>query len=110
VRALRPLSFLAFALAAGPALAADDGMTAGVGRTIAETWCRHCHAIAPGETISPVDAAPSFWVMSQDPAVTELALSVLLRTPHATMPNIRFSPEEVSGLSAFIHGLRQTAR
>ena len=85
--------------------AADDGAGATSGRRIAEMWCAQCHAIDAGVTVSPRPPAPRFWVLSRDPAATSTAIRVLLQTPHKTMPNIRFSPQEVDDLIAYIRGL-----
>src|ERR1043166_2188504 len=84
---------------------AEDPADASYGRRIAETWCAACHAIDRGVKVSPRPPAPSFWVLSRDPAVTSTAIRVLLQTPHKTMPDIRFSPQEVDGLIAYIRGL-----
>jgi mono/diheme cytochrome c family protein len=98
-------------LAVAPGLAfAADSADASNGRYIAETWCARCHAIDPGERASPRPPAPSFWVLSRDPAATSTAIRVLLQTPHKTMPNIRFSPQEVDDLIAYIQGLSRAKR
>ena len=93
------------ATAAPGCAVADDVAGASPGRRIAETWCAACHAIDRGVTVSPRPPAPSFWILSRDPAATSTAIRVLLQTPHKTMPNIRFSPQEVDDLVAYIRGL-----
>jgi hypothetical protein len=44
--------------------------------------------------------------MADDPAATETALPAFLRTPHATMPNIRPTPEQADDQIAYILSLK----
>lgn len=44
---------------------------------------------------------------SRMPSMSELAIKVLLRTSHPTMPNFILSPEEIDSLTAYILSLAQ---
>jgi hypothetical protein len=50
--------------------------------------------------------APPFQAVADDPAATEMALRVFLRTPHATMPDLRQTPEQTDDLIACILSLK----
>lgn len=76
------------------------------GRRLAATVCVECHRIdaatPPRDTKSQ---APSFVDVARLPSTTELAIKVFLRTPHADMPNLILSPEEIDSVAAYIVGL-----
>jgi len=50
--------------------------------------------------------APTFRQIANAPDMSEIALSVLLRTPHKTMSNFTFEPDELRDLVAYIMSLR----
>lgn len=96
-------AILAIALAApAHAQSADPA----VGRRLAATVCVECHRI--DAQTPPKDAksqAPSFVDVARMPSTTELAIKVFLRTPHADMPNLILSPEEIDSVASYIVGL-----
>jgi mono/diheme cytochrome c family protein len=91
---------------ADPARAQDPIGAPAWGRALAESVCAGCHAVGredwePGEM-----EAPPFRALADDPAVSEMALRVLLRTPHETVPSVRLTPEEVDDLVAYVLSLK----
>ena len=49
---------------------------------------------------------PSFYAVANDLAVTETALKVLLRTPHARMPNFMLGEDQTAAIVDYILSLR----
>jgi mono/diheme cytochrome c family protein len=77
------------------------------GRQLALDVCAQCHAVAAGESRSPVAAAPSFQAIAKTPGMTSAALAFWLTAhSHPTMPMIVLSREEVRDVSAYILSLR----
>ena len=76
------------------------------GLDLALRVCANCHAVAVGETVSPVSAAPSFEDVADTPGMTGMALSAFLSTPHRTMPNLILTPEEIGDVTAHILSLK----
>jgi mono/diheme cytochrome c family protein len=66
------------------------------GATIARDVCASCHVEAKA---SP---APSFSSIARMPSTTKVAIKVFLKTPHAPMPNIMLSEDEIDALADFI--------
>ena len=97
---------LADAAAAGPAAAQGLPGDPERGRAIAEAWCLECHEVGPGVREPSLTDAPPFQAVADDPAATETALRAFLRTPHATMPNLRLAPEQTDDLIAYILSLK----
>ena len=89
-----------------PAAAQDEFADPRAGRELAERWCAECHYVGPGERGESLMGAPSFQDRADDPAVTRLYLRVFLRTPHATMPNYRLTPEQTDDIVAHILNLK----
>jgi mono/diheme cytochrome c family protein len=89
-----------------PAWAQDPTGAPAWGRALAESLCADCHAVGPEDWEPGEMEAPPFRALADDPAVTEMALRVLLRTPHATMPSVRLTPEEVDDLVAYVLRLK----
>jgi mono/diheme cytochrome c family protein len=90
--------------AAQPASAVEDVAQAEAGSKIANGLCAKCHAVGRS-MVSPVDAAPPFRAMAEDPALTEQAIRQLLRTSHQTMPDYIFSLDEQEAIAAYIRSL-----
>lgn len=76
------------------------------GYQLAQSVCSECHAIEVGEKLSPNDMAPPFQLVADTRGMTGLALSVWSITPHETMPNIAFNPEERADIIAYILSLK----
>jgi mono/diheme cytochrome c family protein len=92
-------------LTAGQAAAQESGDRT-KGHAVARDVCARCHAVEGDEGRSPVSGAPSFRRIANAPDMSEIALSVLLRTPHKTMPNLTFEPDELRDVVAYIMSLR----
>jgi mono/diheme cytochrome c family protein len=89
----------------GPAVAQDAG-DADAGRKIAETWCINCHVVAPGQTRGSSNGAPPFTAIAAQSAMTPMALSAFLQTPHHRMPDLQLSRTQIDDVSAYIFSLR----
>ena len=66
------------------------------GATIARDVCASCHAEGKA------GPAPSFSAIARMPSTTRTAITVFLKTPHAPMPNIMLSEDEIDALADFI--------
>ena len=77
-----------------------------VGRRLAETWCSSCHLIdaSPGRAVS--NGAPSFTAIAGMKSTTILSLRPFLQTPHAQMPDLHLSRDEIDDLAGYILSLR----
>jgi mono/diheme cytochrome c family protein len=91
---------------AGPAAAQGLPGDPAEGRRLAESWCAECHEVAPNANSPDWLSAPPFQALADDPAVTEMALRVFLRTPHQSMPDIRLTAEQTNDMIAYILSLR----
>ena len=96
---------LAAHLMGGAALAETPGDPV-AGRLLAGAQCSSCHAIGSGHPAPPLPAASSFAEVARLPSTTALSLQVLLRTPHADMPDIVLTPAQMDDLIAYILSLR----
>jgi mono/diheme cytochrome c family protein len=109
VRALpSSLGFAAIALglAGASALAAEDATLVLGGETLARQWCAECHDVRRGRLASPNLDAPPFADIAADASITEPSLRAVLRSPHATMPHILFSAEDMDRITAYILSLK----
>ena len=98
-------SLLALA-AASCASKTDDAVIASPGQTLAQQWCAECHDIRPGASRSPNRRAPSFARLASEPSIAEYTLRATLRTEHATMPQIMFTPAQLDAIVAYILSLK----
>jgi mono/diheme cytochrome c family protein len=92
-------------LAPAAALAQQEGDPA-AGRRLAEAWCSGCHVIGPGASGPASDAVPTFPAVARMPSTTGMSLRAFLLTPHARMPDIQMSREQVDDIAAYILSLR----
>jgi mono/diheme cytochrome c family protein len=85
--------------------AQEFGDTA-AGRRLAETWCSSCHLIgaSPGGAVS--NGAPTFMAIAGLKSTTVLSLRAFLQTPHAQMPDLHLSRDEIDDLAGYILSLR----
>jgi mono/diheme cytochrome c family protein len=107
----RYLCYLGFCLitisvGCGPAISQQIG-TVEDGRALARQVCASCHAIDKGEQLSPQPFAPTFQTIADTPGMTPTALSIFLKTPHATMPNLVLSDDELGNVITYILSLKQ---
>ena len=99
------LGLLLAAAAATSSNAQDLGDVA-TGHKLAETWCGSCHLVgAPHGTVVS-NGAPTFTAIAADKSVTVLSLRAFLQTPHARMPDLHLTREEVDDLASYILSLR----
>jgi mono/diheme cytochrome c family protein len=78
----------------------------GAGQSLAREWCAECHDIRPGRMASRNPSAPPFAELVNNPAVTETALRALLTRPHESMPNIRFTAEQMDAIVDYLLSLK----
>ena len=76
------------------------------GQELAREVCSTCHKVEKEERGVSAVGAPAFQDVADDPAVTETALLVFFRMPHADMPNLILTPAETDDAIAYILGLR----
>ncbi len=76
------------------------------GAKLAREVCSACHRVEPEELGTSSAGAPALQDIADDPAVTETALQVFFRMPHANMPNLILTPAETDDAIAYILGLR----
>jgi len=77
------------------------------GKQIATEWCAACHIIEEGQGETMSTAAPSFFDIAADPAVTETGLRAFFASPHDQMPDLQISNSEADNLIAYILSLRK---
>jgi len=95
------------ALCAAPAsLYAQETGSTQQGYALAQEVCATCHAVERGEEYSPNLLAPTFERIAETPGMTATALSVALRTPHRTMPNLILKSDEISNITAYLLSLK----
>jgi mono/diheme cytochrome c family protein len=87
------------------AMAVDARGDSSPGKDLAERWCAQCHALEP-HRVSPNSAAPPFPQLAAEPSVTPYSLRVLLRSPHASMPNLMLNPEQMDEITEYIISLK----
>jgi mono/diheme cytochrome c family protein len=93
------------AVLAGSSAFAQDGDRA-QGLALARQICSECHTIDRSPTLSPNPASPRFEAIAKTPGMTGAALSVLLLTPHRTMPNVMLTPEQLRNVVTYILSLQ----
>jgi mono/diheme cytochrome c family protein len=94
-------SIVAIACIAAEPVSADTPS----GVNLAERWCAQCHGVRPHQ-ISRDPDAPPFAELAAQPSITPYSLRVLLRTPHANMPNFMLEPNDMDELTNYILSLR----
>ncbi|MGF1622067.1 MAG: c-type cytochrome [Rhodomicrobiaceae bacterium] len=77
------------------------------GLTFAQEVCADCHGVRKGYEPSQEPFAPTFEAIANSPGMSELALSVFLRTPHATMPNLVLTETEIVDVVSYIVSLKK---
>ena len=76
------------------------------GRHLSETWCSSCHLVGPDPARAVSNGVPTFAAIAQQKSTTALSLGVFLQTPHAGMPDLHLSRDEIDDLAAYILSLR----
>jgi len=93
-------------LLAAPVSAQDIG-DAAHGRQLAETWCSSCHIVGPTTARGTSNGAPTFAAVASMSSTTAMSLHAFLMTPHANMPDLHLSRDEIDDVSAYILSLRR---
>ena len=75
------------------------------GLGLARGQCAECHAVRPAEPFSPNSAAPSFERIAGVLGISATAIKVMLRSSHATMPNVVLNEDETNDVVAYILSL-----
>jgi len=76
------------------------------GRQLAERWCSSCHVVGPGSEQGSSNGAPTFAAVARMKSTTPLSLRAFLLTPHARMPDLHLTRDEIDDLAAYILALR----
>lgn len=109
---LAVLCLAAAACAAAPQAVAQTPAPIGLagwapdGQAHARETCARCHAVEPGEEISPYPGAPAFEQLAETPGMTGMALNVWLHSAHEEMPHLMVDRDDVEDLSAYITSLK----
>lgn len=77
------------------------------GRALANQVCAECHAVGIGDSRSPNVLAPRFEAVAATPGMTAAALNAFLHTSHRAMPNLELTPDQASGVIAYILSLKK---
>lgn len=75
------------------------------GQALAEKWCAECHGVRVGR-LGPNLSAPTFQELAVESSITEYSLRALLRSPHETMPQITFTPDQLDDIVGYILSLK----
>jgi mono/diheme cytochrome c family protein len=97
---------LAVTLAAGPVPPDQPGDPA-AGHRLAKTWCSSCHVVDSSQTTGSATGAPPFPAVARMSSTTPISLRVFLQTPHARMPNLQLSRDEIDDVIAYILSLKK---
>lgn len=72
------------------------------GHVLAQRMCAECHAVQPGQLVSPNPFAPSFETIANTRGMSAAALWVALHSSHRHMPNIILRPDDTRAIVAYI--------
>ena len=101
---MRMIAWAIWLILATASAAAQDAGNPVAGQGLARQWCAECHDIGAAGAQAPT-RGPPFEDIARMPSTTGLALSVFLRSPHATMPNITLTKAQSDDLVAYILSL-----
>ena len=99
------MGFLAF-VAALPALEPALAQDAARGRDYVLRNCTQCHVVDSNQK-SASDIGPPFATIAAMPSVTAASLRVFLSSPHARMPDLILSSQQIRDVSAYILSLQK---
>jgi mono/diheme cytochrome c family protein len=88
-------------------LRAQDFGDPKAGFAYARKFCVNCHALDRGDRHSRNPEAPSFEEIAHTPGATAMAISAMLLTSHATMPNFMIPEEDRANVIAYILSLKE---
>jgi mono/diheme cytochrome c family protein len=75
------------------------------GELLADKWCAQCHSVR-GSQLGLKLSAPTFPELAAEPSITEYSLRALLQSPHETMPQIKFTPDQLDDIVGYIMSLK----
>jgi mono/diheme cytochrome c family protein len=93
------------AMILGAALRQTDAQEIGdaaAGQQLAEGWCISCHVVSRTPERGVSNGAPTFAAIARLKSTTPLALRAFLQTPHARMPDLHLTRDEIDNLAAYI--------
>ena len=96
---------LAVALSIVLAPAVNSAADLVAGELLADKWCAQCHGVRAGR-LGPNLSAPTFSELAAEPSITEYSLRALLHSPHETMPQIKFTPDQLDDIVGYIMSLK----
>lgn len=88
------------------ASAQDIGDVA-AGHRLVERWCGNCHVAGPDESRGSSTGAPTFTAIAQMKTTTPLGLRAFLQTPHARMPDLQLTRNEIDDIVGYVLSLRR---
>ena len=104
---LMPLVSIAMLCSSSQRAEGQEGGDPAAGKRLAETWCSSCHVVGPASQRGTSTSAPTFAAVARMKSTTPMSLRVFLQTPHAVMPDLHLSRDEIAGLAAYILSLRR---
>ncbi len=84
--------------------AAQESDLVAHGANIARDLCAQCHALDDGAKQS--SSGPAFPEVARMPSTTSASIKVFLKTPHANMPNIILTEQDIDALALYILSMR----
>ena len=104
-RAVGPL--LAAMMIGAPALAAEPKEPSATdGRRLAERFCTVCHVVSGKADASVPVGPPPFKAIANKPGQTAEHIKGVLIQPHAPMPDLQLTNDEIQSLLAYLQTLR----
>jgi mono/diheme cytochrome c family protein len=79
----------------------------GAGRRLSENWCSSCHFVGRNAPSGVSNGAPTFVGIARMASTTSVSLHAFLQIPHARMPDLHLSRDEMDDLIAYILSLRR---
>lgn len=76
------------------------------GLSFARETCAECHGVLVTDRVSPRPDIATFNAIGNTPGMTGTAVSVWLRTPHKSMPDLIIETEDRTNVIAYILSLR----
>lgn len=86
--------------------AAQEASDPATGGALAQRWCSGCHLV-DAQQARANDAAPPFAAIAAAPATSSASLHAFLSMPHAPMPDLKLSGQQIDNVVAYILSLRQ---
>ena len=77
------------------------------GALLAQQLCAGCHLVESGQTSDVTVGVPSFNAIANKPSQTKDRVASFLIRPHAPMPNIQLSTQEIGDIVAYLDQLRR---